>query len=213
MYLMLNCKAMVFEKFCPILLDLPKCIRTSRLMLRPIESDDSDMIYNAVRESLSELEPWLPWATSSFTHQQAEENSRHLHAAYVLRSSMQYLVFKDNNFVGLIGLFNINWDIPSASIELWCCSSEIKNGYLTEALQALSIFAFDVLKLKRLQFVCDAENEPAIKLAERAEYRLELVAEGLLKKPNRDELRQCHQYSRYNSSHPLHPLKIQYVYP
>ncbi|MGN6671359.1 MAG: GNAT family N-acetyltransferase, partial [Candidatus Nucleicultricaceae bacterium] len=161
---------------------------------------------------LNELKQWLSWANTSYTPQRAEETMRQFHASYVLRSSFHYLIFKGNRFIGMVGLSELNWEIPSASVEFWCRTSELGHGYITEAMQALTQFAFDILNIQRLQFVCDSSNERAQRLAERIHYKLELIAQGLLKKPNSDELRTCHQYSCYQSQIFKQSIKIDFVY-
>lgn len=203
---------MMFKKLCPILLDLPKQIHTPRLTLRPAQSNDGTIVYDGAQESFHELKQWLPWANTSYTPQQAEATMRQFHASYVLRSSFHYLIFKNNSFIGMVGLSELNWDIPSAHVEFWCRTNELGNGYITEALQALTLFAFDILKIRRLHFVCDSNNERAKKLAERAHYKLELIAQGLLKKPDSDELRTCHQYSCYQPHTSKQFFKIDFEY-
>lgn len=184
----------------PLLLDLPKAIQTQRLLLRPAETHDGKIVFNAVRESLDHLSPWLSWATPEYSESAAEHRMRIFHADYVKRTAMHYLIMRDSTLVGMIGLSVFNWTIPSANLGYWCRSSELNNGYVTEAARALTIFSFEILKLRRLVIVCDAENFKSQRVAERSFFNRELEAKGLIHRPNSDELRLCYQYSCYDDT-------------
>ena len=41
--------------------------------LRPFRVEDSTQLYEAVRESLTELKPWMSWAQDAYSQQSADD--------------------------------------------------------------------------------------------------------------------------------------------
>ncbi len=133
-------------------------------------------------------------------------------ASYVLRNAFHHLIFHGDRLVGMVSISLINWDIPSANVGYWCCSSRRRNGFMKEAVMAATQFAFEKLGMQRLCIVCDEENIASQKVAEGAYYSLELKARGLLKKPNTNALRMCHLYGRFQDVEAPSIIPIHYQY-
>ncbi|MGL4610187.1 MAG: hypothetical protein ACRCYY_10960 [Trueperaceae bacterium] len=59
---------------------VPTSLETERLILRAPELSDVPFMYGAIKESIKELEPWMPWATKDYTIEACEENrNRQIH--------------------------------------------------------------------------------------------------------------------------------------
>ena len=76
--------------------------------------------------------------------------------------------------MGSSGLHNIDWAVPRFEIGYWIRTSLSGQGYITEAVNAITDFAFDVLGAQRLEIRCDARNERSAAVARRAGYTLEV---------------------------------------
>jgi RimJ/RimL family protein N-acetyltransferase len=63
--------------------------------------------------------------------------------------------------------------VPSFEIGYWCRTRFEGRGYITEAVRAISRFAFNELGARRLEIRCDARNERSARVAQRAGYQLE----------------------------------------
>ena len=141
----------------PILIDIPTTIETSRLLLRPPMPGDGPELNAAVIESLEELRPWLPWADQAPTVDESEENVRRAYAKWILREDLRFSVF--DKVTGKLAagsdLHRINWDVPSFEIGYWVRKSFCQKGYATEATNALTRFAFQALKAKRVELRCE----------------------------------------------------------
>lgn len=202
---------MPLEKF-PILLDLPVSFETERLLIRPACSGDGALVHQAVQQSLNDLKSWLSWATLDYSLNYAESSMRLFDASYVLRHAFHHLIFNGGQFVGMVGISLINWDIPSANIGYWCSSPRKRNGFMREAVMALTQFSFEKLGIQRLHITCDDENIAAQKVAEGAHYTLELKTRGLLKNPETDDLRMCTLYSRFQDVEVPSIIPVHYKY-
>ena len=79
----------------------------------------------------------------------------------------------DGLFVGGSGLHRIDWSVPRFEIGYWVRLSLQGQGYVTEAVNRITIFTFDVLGAQRIEIRCDARNTRSAAVAQRAGYTLE----------------------------------------
>ena len=131
---------------------------------------------------------------------EAEEWCRKSAANFLTREQFHFLVFdaKSNSHVGTIGLFKFNWDIPSCEIGYWLQTSRTGQGYMCEAVDAVTKLAQETLKAARVQILMDEQNTRSWRVAERCGFQLE----GLLRNDSRTtdgKLRNTRVYSKITS--------------
>ncbi|XEC97312.1 GNAT family N-acetyltransferase [Paenibacillus tarimensis] len=159
----------------PILFDFPSQIITERLLIRmPMPGDGKD-VYEAIIASINELKNWLPFAQNEQSEQNTEASIREAHLRFLKREDLRLLIFlKDTKqFIGSSGLHNPNWDVPKFEIGYWIDSRYSGNGYMTEAVQGISDYAFKELKARRLEIRCDTLNVKSCAIPEKLGFLLE----------------------------------------
>lgn len=163
----------------PILLDFSSSFETERLHLRMPIQGDGEEINRAIRVSIEELRPWMQWAQTVPEVEDTESNIRGAHAAFMTREKLRFHIYhrERGHFIGSSGFHNISWDVPKFEIGYWIKTGEHGKGYMTEAVQGLTQFAFKQLKAKRVEIRCDVRNERSRNVAVRSGY----VLEGTLK--------------------------------
>lgn len=163
------------KKINPILFDLPVPIKTSRLLIRHSLPGDGPEVNRAIRDSFNELTQWMPWAETMPSVEVSETFARQSFAKWQLREDLTLPIFDwtGKTQLGATGLHRMNWNIPFFEIGYWVRSSESGKGYITEAVNAVTRYAFQVLKAKRVEIRCDADNIKSTKIAERLGYQLE----------------------------------------
>jgi ribosomal-protein-serine acetyltransferase len=156
----------------PILKDFPDHFETERLFIRCPRPGDGQVFYEAVHESISELETWLPWVTADYALDQAEAFVRRAYANFILRQEFWMLIFlkADRTFIGAAGLHHIDWTVPSFEIGYWLRTTSSGHGYITEAVNGLTQFAREYLHANRITIGCDVLNTRSKAVAERAGY-------------------------------------------
>ena len=159
----------------PILRDFPEGFETERLRIRGPLPGDGPEVYRAVKESLGELAPWMPWTEEHRTVEDSEASVRRARVAFLERSELRlHLYLKGTEtLVGSSGLHRIDWKVPKFEIGYWCRTRFTGQGYVTEAVRGISAFAFDALGASRVEIRCDARNGPSTRVAERAGFTLE----------------------------------------
>ncbi|GAA0344050.1 GNAT family N-acetyltransferase [Bacillus carboniphilus] len=163
----------------PILLSVPTQIETDRLTLRAPSEGDGRVVNVAIRESLNELKPWLSFAQSMPAVEETEANIRKALVQFLERKSFRFLIFHKENqeFIGTASIHGIDWRIPKGEIGYWVSTPYSGKGYMTEAIQAITNFGFEELKLNRIQIQIESTNEKSQAIPRKLGYNLE----GILK--------------------------------
>jgi RimJ/RimL family protein N-acetyltransferase len=159
----------------PLLLDFPDQIETERLIIRAPRPGDGAAANEAIRETIHELRPWMPWAQTVPDAEETEAIFRGGAARFIKREDFLLTLWRksDGRFVGGSGLHRIDWTVPHMEIGYWCRTSLAGQGYITEAVIGITRFAFEHLYAQRLEIRCDARNTRSAAVAERAGYVLE----------------------------------------
>jgi ribosomal-protein-alanine N-acetyltransferase len=152
-------------------------IRGTRVCLRfPVMSD-----YAAWAElralSRQHLAPWEPqWARDELTRSSFRRRLRH--AQREIRDDLGYafLVFAETplTLVGGLNVSNVRRGIAqTASIGYWIGAPYAGRGLMTDAVQAVTQFAFGTLRLNRLEAACLPSNVASARVLAKARFRLE----------------------------------------
>ena len=136
---------------------------------------DGPELHAAVKESMDELLPWMPWPGEHATVDDSEASVRVARVRFLERTELRmHLYLKGTGtLVGSSGLHRIDWEVPKFEIGYWCRTRFSGRGYTTEAVRGIAAFAFDTLGAKRVEIRCDPSNRPSARVAERAGFHLE----------------------------------------
>jgi ribosomal-protein-serine acetyltransferase len=159
----------------PILREFPYSFETERLLIRGPLPGDGKTLHQAVLESQNELRAWMPWAVDIMDELAYEKLVREGHLKFLSREDLWMLFFlKDTDtLVGTGGLHRMNWEVPRFEIGYWVRTSFGRQGYITEAVNGITDFAFKTLGAKRVEIRCDKLNERSAAVARRAGFDLE----------------------------------------
>jgi ribosomal-protein-serine acetyltransferase len=146
-----------------------------RILLRGYRESDAQAFFNAVVESRERLRPWDDWPDKCQICDDARNWLIQDMASWLLREQLQIGIWnlKTKKFLGGVLLRPHNWDIPFFEIGYWLRTSAEGKGYMTEAVQLLTRFAFDKLGAKRVMVRIDERNHRSIALAERLQFQCE----------------------------------------
>ena len=164
----------------PLLVEVPVCIETRRLLLRAPRAGDGPALHEALVESLPELRRFLwflSWVAEEQTLDSAEIRCRRAQANFFARTDLPFWVIDKatGKLVGSAGLHRTDWSIPKTEVGYWIRTSCRGNGYVAEAVDALVKLALEQLGARRIELITDEENTSSRKVAERCQFELEGV--------------------------------------
>ncbi|WP_058303279.1 GNAT family N-acetyltransferase [Gorillibacterium timonense] len=167
-----------------ILLEFPESFESERLLIRAPLYGDGKAVNEAIHESVEELKPWMPWALSLPSVDNTETNLREARLRFLERKDLRLqLIRKDTGqFIGGSGLHRINWEARKFEIGYWVRTSCAKQGYISEAVNAITEFAIRELEANRIEIRCDSLNAASAGVARRCGFTLD----GILRKETLD---------------------------
>ncbi len=164
-----------------------KPLASGRLELRPLEAPDFEVWYEARSRNVEWLRPWEPVPEPGAAETSRDRaafrsrcvnwaRQRHLDAAYA------FGVFdEDSTLVGEIHLSNVlRGPFQSAMVGYWIDQARAGRGIAPEALVLVLRFAFEELRLHRIEVCVVPRNKASRRVAEKLRLREEGVAVGFL---------------------------------
>jgi ribosomal-protein-serine acetyltransferase len=146
--------------------------------IRPYRADDAQALYEAARESVRDMFPWLAWCHPDYSMAEAAEWAS-LQAALASDSpEFAFAVVGPNDeFLGGCGVNQVNSIHRFANLGYWVRSSATGRGVARAAVRETAEFVFHKTDLVRLEIVCAVENRRSQRVAE----AVGAVREGILR--------------------------------
>lgn len=150
------------------------------LLIRPYREEDASALYEAARESLPEVSPWLPWCHENYSIEESREFTSSRAIASQGDEWYSFAIFEreGGRFLGGVGLNFFNRVHQMANLGYWVRTSAARRGVATSATRAVARFGFEQLGLQRIEIVAAVSNLASQRVAEKAGA----VREGLLRK-------------------------------
>ncbi len=154
-------------------------IRTSRVLIRLVTVRDAKLMHDALKQSIKDLKPWMPWAQelasledTKYFLRQAESTWSKAPEENVERSLI-IMDLENKKYLGSTGIKPLNLMVPSFEVGYWVHSDHAGKGYITEALNALVQYVFGELRANRVEIQCEDRNIKSWQVAERLNFNLD----------------------------------------
>jgi len=131
-------------------------IMTPRLLIRPIDKVDGEIVYDYKRESWNEFLPWWVWTHPPSIAERTVEDDNLFCAGMALRfekgEDIPILAFDRQNdlLIGSGGLHRCDWEKGEFTLGFAVRTSKHCQGYATEIATALTTYAFKELNAKKV---------------------------------------------------------------
>ncbi len=144
----------------PTLIPLFEELHSERLVVRPYHERDAQQLNEAVAESRDHIRPWLPFADAHQTVEETRDWIINQEAAWLTRRDLVLGVWErtTSRFLGGTGIHPRSWENRCFEIGYWLRVSAPGHGYMTEAVQLLTNYAFAELAANRVEIRCDEHN-------------------------------------------------------
>lgn len=160
-------------------------IQAASIILRPLREADIDPIFRACQDPTISAFTRVPFP---YELEMAEEFVRGSDIAYRNHKSVVFAIEVDGAFAGAIDLHAIELGDHCAEIGYWVERSFRGQGVCTAAVKALSDFAFDIMKFRRLEALADYNNIASQRVMERAGMVREALLRNKITKPNGEQI-------------------------
>jgi RimJ/RimL family protein N-acetyltransferase len=136
-------------------------------------------MYQAVLESIDEVSRWLAWCHPGYSLEESAAWVGTQQAAWANGSEYSFAITNaaDGTYLGTIGLNRIDPIHRWANLGYWVRSSQTNKGVATASALLVARFAFEHLKLNRIEIVISVKNTSSLRVAE----KIGAAREGLLR--------------------------------
>jgi RimJ/RimL family protein N-acetyltransferase len=135
----------------------PERLRHASVDLRRWRAADAELCFRLVRESLTHLQPYMPWATDSYGLADACDYVQHCEDSWADGSAFQYLILAGGAPAGSAGLMARIGD-GGLEIGYWVHPAYTGRGVATAASGALTEAAFALPAIDRVEIHHDLRN-------------------------------------------------------
>lgn len=152
----------------------------SGLRLEPVFSVPAGDMFEAVQESLREIQAWMTWATPDYSEISAATWQLAVRRSWELGIEYQFAILDAANgvFLGGAGLNHFNTMYRMANLGYWVRTSATGQGVASRAARMVAQFGFTQVGLVRAEIVVAKENVASLRVAEKAGA----TREGLLRR-------------------------------
>lgn len=146
----------------------PTVLPGELVVLRKYATSDADDLYEAARESVDEVFPYLPWCHPAYRKRDSVNWLKAVQKQWKSGEGYDFAILdpSDQRYLGGCGL---GIDKPhTANLGYWMRTSATQKGLATEATRLLREFAFKHLGLARIEIVMAVTNLASRRVAIKA---------------------------------------------
>lgn len=161
---------------------MPTSLQNGTILVRPHEVGDIDALFIAVRESIAEISPWLPWCHADFSREELAGFVEVSRKGWADGSQYQFAIFDSatGSALGGISLNHIAKSNRLANMGYWVRTSATGRGVASEAVKLVAAYGFRDLGLSRVEIAAIPENTAGRRVAQRAGAKFEAVVRNRL---------------------------------
>jgi ribosomal-protein-serine acetyltransferase len=145
-----------------------------RIVLKITKPDIAmaNIMFKVINKNRKHLRPWFAWEKAT---KKVEDSLKYLfdkEEKVKEGKKVEYGIYIGDEYIGNIGIFDIDKNKKSAEIGYWLSSDFVRKGYITEAVKILEK-EFFANGLNRIQIRCDERNVASSGVAKKCGYTFE----------------------------------------
>ena len=146
-----------------------------KISLRPYRQEDATLLYEAVRESITELSAWMAWAHREYSIKESRAWIKQKPGQWQQGLEYDFAIFDagDGTYLGGCGLNRIDHANRMVNLGYWVRSSRTGRNIATSATLLLACWGFEKLGLQRIEIMAAIDNAPSRRVAEKAGAKVE----------------------------------------
>jgi ribosomal-protein-serine acetyltransferase len=164
----------------PTLIPIAEELRGPRVVLLRHRASDAVDLFTALEASRERLAAWLRFPNPLQTVEATRDWLIHCEARWQLRQALGFAIRhgETHDYLGGVDLHTIVWERRFFALGYWLCSGAEGKGYMSEAVQLVTDYAFTVLGANKVALRCDARNTRSAAVAERLGFVQEARLRG-----------------------------------
>ena len=141
--------------------------------LKLLSEHDAAAMFHLINTNRIYLRQWLPWIDYT---QSIEDERSFIHSTivqYQENRSISCAIWYQGRIVGSLGYHPFDWVNRKVEIGYWLAEQFQGRGIMTKSCNALLAYAFNELKLNKVEIRCATGNTQSCAIPERLNFKLE----------------------------------------
>ncbi len=161
---------------------MSRSLQNAQILVRPHDVQDIDPLYVAIRESVAEISPWLPWCHAAISMEEVAAFVEFSRAGWADKSQYQFVIcdILSGSPIGGISLNHLVKPNRLANMGYWVRTSATGRGVASQAVKLVASLGFKELGLTRIEIAAVPNNVASCSVARRVGAKLEGVARNRL---------------------------------
>lgn len=173
---------------------MPTLPADDQIAIRALRPDDAESLFDAIRESVDDVSPWLAALHGDLTLDDITTYIADQPKVRDAREAFNFaIVDAADRIAGGCGLTSINWNHRFCNLYYWIRSSATGRGLAPQAVRLAASYGFSELGLRRIEIVVDVDNARSRRVAEKVGATREGIARNRLS--SKGEPRDAYMYS------------------
>jgi ribosomal-protein-serine acetyltransferase len=126
--------------------------------LRAWREDDVQIAFDIVRRNSDHLKTFMRWMTPDYSLESARTFIIDSITNRLQKKDLRLGIFHDSKLIGTIGFVYFDLEAGKTEMGYWIDREHEGRGIVTKACRVLIDYAFDELKLNRVEIRCSAKN-------------------------------------------------------
>ena len=145
-------------------------LQDGSILMRPFQPGDAQGLFEAIRESLADVTPWLRdlGSVRSVTEVEAFIAAQPENWANGIAYNFAITGLDGSTMLGGCGLTQIHPNHRFANLYYWVRSSRTRQGIASRATRLVARFGLETLGLQRIEIVVETTNIASLRVAEKA---------------------------------------------
>jgi len=156
-------------------LEAPRFKIEDDIELRLLEERHAEELFTLMNLNRQYLREWLPWLDNNRSIEDTEEFLRDSLEQFRINNGFQCGIWFQGELAGVIGYHKIDWVNRATSIGYWLGARFQGMGLMTKVCRVLIDYAFNELRLNRVEIRCAVENKKSRAIPERLGFKKEGV--------------------------------------
>ena len=141
--------------------------------LRLLEEHHASGIYRLVEANRARLRRWLPWVETTRSAEDVREFIRRSLEQFARNEGYAAAIWFQDKPAGVIGFHPVDWSNKKVELGYWIGAGFEGKGLVTDACRVLIHYAFDELKLNRVEIRCATGNAKSCAIPARLGFQFE----------------------------------------
>lgn len=136
-----------------------------------LEERHTEMSFALVDRNRSHLRTWMPWVKPGYSLEDSRSYIKDNLKRLADNAGFDLSIFFQGQMAGQIGYNRLDWDNRTTELGYWLGESFQGRGLVTAACRKLIDYAFDELKMNRVEIRCAAANIRSRAIPERLGFQ------------------------------------------